>query len=83
MSDQPGFPDLQAIIAEILRIKTDRVQPGLSFVRDLGADSLDLVELVSGVEHVFAIKVPEEDLSQMRNIGDLWDYVQARRMSAV
>ena len=50
----------------------------VSFQRDLAADSLDLVELIAAVEDKYDVELPEEQLEQMKNVGDLWQFLEAR-----
>ncbi len=74
----PGdFADLQQLAAEILGVDPERVQPEVSFARDLAADSLDLVELIMAVEDRYGLPLPEQELGNMKRVGDLWDYLQA------
>jgi acyl carrier protein len=71
------FTQLQALVAEILRIKPERIQMDVSLARDLGADSLDLLEVMAAVEDKYKVKLSEDTLRQMRNVQDLWDYLGA------
>ena len=67
------------IIGTHLGIEPEAVVPGASLVDDLGADSLDTVELVIAFEAAFDIVVPEADVAQIRTVQDAIDYVEARR----
>jgi acyl carrier protein len=73
------FHDLQAMAAEILGIDPDDVQMEKSFARDLAADSLDLVELIAAVEDKYEVELPEETLEGMKNVGDLWQFLEAKQ----
>ena len=72
------FHELQALAAEILGIDPDRVQLDVSFQRDLAADSLDLVELIAAVEDKYDVELPEDELEDMKSVGDLWKVLNER-----
>ena len=72
------FGELQELAAEILGVELEQVQLNVSFARDLAADSLDLVELIAAVEDKYDVELPEEELDQMKNVGDLWKFLQER-----
>lgn len=72
------FRELQELASEILGVDPEQVQKDVSFQRDLAADSLDLVELISAVEDRYDVELPEEELEQMKNVGDLWQFLEAR-----
>ena len=71
-----NFHDLQAMAAEILGIDPQEVQMEKSFARDLAADSLDLVELIAAVEDKYDVELSEERLETMKNIGQLWTFLE-------
>jgi len=77
MTDALDFRELQTLAAEILGIEPERVQLPLSFAHDLAADSLDIVELMMAVEDRYAVALPEQELEQMKSVGDLWRYLLA------
>jgi len=64
------------IIVEQLSVDKDKVVPGASFVDDLGADSLDLVELIMAMEEAFGIEIPDEVAEKITSVQDAIDYVQ-------
>jgi len=64
------------IIVEQLNVESDKVVPGASFVDDLGADSLDLVELIMAMEEEFDIEIPDEDAEKIVSVQDAMDYVE-------
>jgi len=66
------------IIAEKLNLSKDQIKPEASFVDDLGADSLDLVELVMAMEEAFGMEVPDEDAEKLRTVKDVIEYVKAK-----
>jgi len=65
------------IIVEQLSVEKDKVVPGASFVDDLGADSLDLVELIMAMEEAFDIEIPDEVAEKIITVKDAIDHVQA------
>ena len=64
-----------AIICEQLSVAEDDVVPKASFVDDLGADSLDLVEMIMAMEEAFDISIADEDAEQIKTVQDAWDYI--------
>jgi len=77
MSDL-DFRELQELAAEILGVDPEQVQLNVSFARDLAADSLDLVELIAAVEDKYDVELPEEELEHMKNVGDLWQFLEVK-----
>jgi acyl carrier protein len=67
---------VKEIIINELGVEPEKVAHEASFVEDLGADSLDTVELVMAFEEEFAIEIPDEDAEQMRTVGDAVDYLK-------
>lgn len=63
------------IIVEQLSVEKEKVVPKASFVDDLGADSLDLVELIMAMEEAFDIEIPDEDAEKITTVQDAVDYV--------
>ena len=72
------FTELQELAGEILGVDPERVQLDQSFQRDLAADSLDLVELIAAIEDKYDVEIPEADLEDMKNVGDLWKFLHER-----
>jgi acyl carrier protein len=64
------------IIVEQLSVDKDKVVPGASFVDDLGADSLDLVELIMAMEEAFGIEIPDEVAEKITSVQDAIEHVQ-------
>jgi acyl carrier protein len=64
------------IISEQLGVDEAEVTPSASFVDDLGADSLDQVELVMALEEAFDLEIPDEDAEKMRTVQDAIDYIE-------
>ena len=69
---------MAALIVEQLGVSKDVISPKASFVDDLGADSLDIVELVMAMEEEFDVEIPDEDVERMQTIGDALDYLKER-----
>jgi acyl carrier protein len=67
-----------ALIVEQLGISAEEAVPGASFLDDLGADSLDIVELVMSLEEKFDLEIPDEDAEKIQTIGDAITYVKER-----
>jgi acyl carrier protein len=70
------------IIAEQLGVSKEEVVPEASFIDDLGADSLDIVELVMAMEEEFDIEIPDDDAEKIQTIGDAIAYVRERAAAA-
>jgi len=66
------------IIVEQLGVKAEEVTPEASFVDDLGADSLDTVELVMALEEEFGIEIPDEDAEKIQTVGDAIKYIEEK-----
>ena len=66
------------IIVEQLGITRGEIVPEASFIDDLGADSLDIVELVMAMEETFDIEIPDDDAEKIQTIGDAYSYVRER-----
>ena len=67
---------VREIIANELGVEMEKVADEASFVEDLGADSLDTVELVMAFEEEFGVEIPDEDAEQMQTVGDAIRYLQ-------
>ena len=76
MSDKPIEQRVKDIIVEQLGVKPDQVTPQAKFIEDLGADSLDTVELVMALEEEFGIEVPDEQAEKLQSVGDVIKYVE-------
>ena len=71
-------PKVRDVIAEQLGVDPERVKPEASFIDDLGADSLDIVELVMAVEEEYGIEIPDEDAEKLKTVGDFCGYLSAK-----
>ena len=72
---------VKSIIVEQLGVDEEEVTPDASFVDDLGADSLDTVELVMAFEEEFGIEIPDEDAEKMTSVGEAVKYVEEKAKS--
>ena len=68
---------VKKIIVDQLGVKPDEVKPESSFIEDLGADSLDTVELVMAFEEEFGLEIPDEEAEKITNVQQAIDYVKA------
>ena len=73
------FEQVKKIIVEKLGVKEDQITESATFVNDLGADSLDVVEFVMEVEKEFNITIPDEDAIKLQTVGDAVKYIDAHR----
>jgi len=64
------------IIVEQLGVNPEQVTPKASFIEDLGADSLDIVELVMAFEEEFGVEVPDEEAEKLQTVQDVIDYIK-------
>ena len=76
MSENEG--KIKQIIAEKLGVSEDKVIPQASFVDDLGADSLDQVELIMAFEDAFDVDIPDEDAEKLKTVKDANDYLESK-----
>ena len=76
MADKPIDQRVKDIIVEQLGVKPEQVVPAAKFIEDLGADSLDTVELVMALEEEFGIEVPDEQAEKLQSVGDVIKYVE-------
>lgn len=65
---------LREIVIDRLDVEEDQIKTESSFVEDLGADSLDIVELIMGIEEEFDIEIPDEDAEKLTSVGEAIDY---------
>ena len=72
------FEKLKSLIVDQMGVPESSVTLDASFEEDLGADSLDTFELIMGLEEAFDIEIPEEDLVDMKTVGDVVNYVQRK-----
>ncbi|HQI38694.1 MAG TPA: acyl carrier protein [Spirochaetota bacterium] len=72
------FEKIKKIIVDQLGVDESEVTPEASFVDDLGADSLDTVELVMALEEEFGIEIPDEDAEKLLTVEDVINYIEAK-----
>ena len=75
MADESIEDKVKNIIVEQLSVTEDQVKPEAKFIEDLGADSLDTVELVMAFEDEFDITVPDEDAEKLTSVGEVNEYI--------
>ncbi len=75
MSENEVFEKLKGIIVEQLGVEENLVTKEATFVDDLSADSLDIVELVMGIEESFNMQIPDEAAEKIVTVGDVVDYI--------
>jgi acyl carrier protein len=71
------FERVQDIVADQLGVEKDKIKPETSFVNDLGADSLDTVELVMELEEEFDINIPDDAAEKIQTVGQAVEYIEA------
>ena len=76
MSSEEIFEKIKNIIVEQLGVVETSVTLDASFIDDLGADSLDIVELIMALEEEFDIEIPDEDAEKVVTVGDVVDYIK-------
>ena len=69
---------LKEIVMDRLNAEEEQIKPEASFVEDLGADSLDIVELIMGIEEEFDIEIHDEDAEKLTTVGEAMNYVKAK-----
>ena len=70
---------VRSIIADQLGLTEEEIKPESKFIEDLGADSLDSVELIMGMEEEFQTEIPDEEAEKIRSVGDAIEYVKAHQ----
>ncbi len=69
---------IKKIIAEQLMVEEEEITPEASFIDELGADSLDTVEMIMEIEDEFGIEIPDEDAEKLQTVGDAIEYVKRK-----
>ena len=78
MTSDEIFARIKDLIVELLEIDEDEIKPAASFMDDFGADSLDIIELLTAVEEAFKIEIPDEDAGKLQTVQNAMDYVAAK-----
>ena len=78
MTAEEVIAKLKEIVMDRLNVEEEQVKPEASFVEDLGADSLDIVELIMGIEEEFDIEISDEDAEKLTTVGEATDYIKRK-----
>ncbi len=78
MQSEEVMAKLKELVMDRLNVEEDQIKPEASFVEDLGADSLDIVELIMGIEEEFDVEIPDEDAEKLTNVGEALNYVKSK-----
>ena len=70
------FEKLQDIIADVLNVQKEEIRPETTFVDDLGADSLDIFQIIMGIEEEFDIEIPNEEAEKIVSVGDAVEQIK-------
>ena len=76
MTNEEIFEKVKKLISERLAVNESKIVPEASFIEDLGADSLDTVELLTQLESEFNITIPDEDAEKITTVGSVIEYIQ-------
>lgn len=79
MADKTIEQRIKNIIIEQLGVTADQVTPEAKFIEDLGADSLDTVELVMALEEEFGLEIPDDEAEKLQSVGDVIKHVEDRQ----
>lgn len=73
------FDEVKEVVVEQLNVNPDEVKEESKFVEDLGADSLDVVELVMALEEKFGCEIPDEEAEKIQTVGDAVKYIESKK----
>lgn len=76
MSQSAVEERVRSIISDQLGVSEDEVKPESKFIEDMGADSLDIVELIMAMEEEFEVEIPDEEAEKIRNVNDVITYIK-------
>jgi len=76
MKEEEIFEKVKKIVVEQLGVEEEHVKLDATFVDDLSADSLDIVELIMGIEEEFELEIPDSDAEKIVTVGDVVDYIK-------
>jgi acyl carrier protein len=78
MQSEEIMSKLKELVIDRLNVEEEQIKPDASFVEDLGADSLDIVELIMGIEEEFDVEIPDEDAEKLTNVAEALAYVKGK-----
>jgi acyl carrier protein len=78
MQSEEIMAKLKDLVIDRLNVEEEQIKPDASFIEDLGADSLDIVELIMGIEEEFDVEIPDEDAEKLTNVGEALAYVKGK-----
>ncbi|MDR1509309.1 MAG: acyl carrier protein [Synergistaceae bacterium] len=78
MQTEEIMAKLKELVIDRLNVEEEQIKPDASFVEDLGADSLDIVELIMGIEEEFDVEIPDEDAEKLTNVAEALAYVKGK-----
>ena len=73
------FDEVKEVIVEQLNVSPDEVKPESRFVEDLGADSLDVVEMIMALEEKFELEIPDSEAEKIKTVQDVVDYIEKHK----
>jgi len=73
------FDEVKEVIVEQLNVSPDEVKPEAKFVEDLGADSLDVVEMIMALEEKFEIEIPDSEAEKIQTVQDVVNYIEQHK----
>ena len=79
MNEEEIFEKVKGIVKEQLGVEEDSIKLDATFVDDLSADSLDIVELIMGLEEAFDMEIPDNDAEKIVTVGDVVDYIKDKK----
>ena len=78
LTENPLYQRLRTLTVDVLDLRDDQVAPAARFADDLGADSLDLVELVEALEEEFGVRIDDEELADIATVGEAFELIAAK-----
>jgi acyl carrier protein len=78
LTENPLYQRLRTLTVDVLDLRDEQVAPAARFADDLGADSLDLVELVEALEEEFGVRIDDEELADIATVGEAFELIAAK-----